>query len=467
MDYDLIVNGLNKIASVLSVQMNPDGSCGEICVEAANDIYLESVHVKREDFVPGKPYSCYVPPTRNYEDMSYRCVKENRLVHFYIHVGLYNAWMEVYMLPLKSEEADKGYYLFSYDMKAGPEAEKLADLEPEIAMKVLQITMKLRESADFNEGVDSVLHDIRLNCEAERCCILLTDFKEKQCSVLSADASVEETSDEDLKFLQEETFFHIVESWDKLIEKSNCYIIHDKNELETIKESNPVWYDSLKKIDAYSMVIYPLKANGGTIGYVWAINFNSDNTLRIKSILEITAFLLASEIANQQLLKKMKLLSDTDLLTGLLNRNAMNNRVTDIVTGEVKLGGKYGVIFVDLNGLKTVNDRDGHPAGDRLLKGTANLLKECFADQEIYRVGGDEFLILVTGCSEEEFNALADKLKKASEGSKDIRVALGTCFGDESLDIRTAMHLADERMYKDKGEFYRTHPEFNRRSRES
>ena len=130
MNYDLIVNGLNKLASVLSVQMNPDGSCGEICVEAANDLYLESVRVKREDFVPGKPYSCYVPPTRNYEDMSYRCVKENRLVHFYIHVGLYNAWMEVYMLPLKSEEPDKGYYLFSYDMNAGPEAEKLADLEP-------------------------------------------------------------------------------------------------------------------------------------------------------------------------------------------------------------------------------------------------------------------------------------------------------------------------------------------------
>ena len=93
MDFEPIVNSLNKLASVLSVQLNPDGSCGEICVEAANDSYLESVHMKREDFVPGRPYSYYVPPTRNYEDMSYRCVKENRLVHFYIHVGLYNAWI--------------------------------------------------------------------------------------------------------------------------------------------------------------------------------------------------------------------------------------------------------------------------------------------------------------------------------------------------------------------------------------
>ncbi len=462
MDYELIVNGLNKLASVLSVRMNPDGSCGEICVEAANDLYLESVRVKREDFVPGKPYSCYVPPTRNYEDMSYRCVKENRLVHFYIHVGLYNAWMEVYMLPLKSEEPDKGYYLFSYDMNVGPEAEKLADLEPESAMQVLQITMKLRESDDFHEGMNSVIHGIRLNCEAERCCILLTDHRERRCSVLAADASEEESAEEDLDFLQGEAFFGIVESWGKLIEKSNCFIVHGKNELELLKDVNPVWYGSLKQIDVYSMVIYPLKANGETIGYIWALNFNSDNTLRIKSILEVTAFLLASEIANHQLLKKMKLLSDTDLLTGLLNRNAMNNRVTDIVSGEEKLGGSYGVIFVDVNGLKTVNDKEGHPAGDRLLKGTAVLLKKCFADHEIFRVGGDEFLILVTGRSEEEFNALADDLKAASEASKNIRVAVGTCFGDESMDIRTAMHLADERMYKDKEEFYKKHPEFGR-----
>ncbi len=462
MDYEPIVNSLNKIASVLSVQLNPDGSCGEICVEAANDTYLESVNVKREDFVPGRLYSCYVPPTRNYEDMSFRCVKENRLVHFYIHVGLYNAWMEVYMLPLKSEEPDKGYYLFSYEMTAGPEAEKLADLEPEIAMQVLQMTMKLRESADFHEGMNSVIHGIRLSCEAERCCILLMDPNEKRCSVLAADASEEETSEEDLEFLHEEAFYHIVETWEKLVEKTNCYIIHDRNELEPLKDINPVWYNVLKEIDVYSMVIYPLKTGVGTIGYIWAVNFNSNNTLRIKSILEITAFLLASETANHQLLKEMKLLSDTDLLTGLLNRNAMNNRIADIVSGKAKPGGKYGIVFVDLNGLKIVNDREGHPAGDRLLKGAAAMLEECYSGCEIFRVGGDEFLILVTGCSEEEFNALADELKASSERSKDIRIAVGTCFADEDTDIRTVMHLADERMYRDKEEFYRNHPEFSR-----
>ena len=74
MDYQGIVNGLNKIGSVLSVEINSDGSYGDICVEAANDTYLQSVNVKREEFVPGKPYYNYVPPTRNYEEMCFRCV---------------------------------------------------------------------------------------------------------------------------------------------------------------------------------------------------------------------------------------------------------------------------------------------------------------------------------------------------------------------------------------------------------
>ena len=119
-------------------------------------------------------------------------------------------------------------------------------------------------------------------------------------------------------------------------------------------------------------------------------------------------------------------------------------------------------MFVDVNGLKAVNDRDGHPAGDRLLKGTAAMLKESFSGHEIFRVGGDEFLILATGCNEEDFYSMADVLKESSEKSKNIRIAVGACFADASMDIRKAMRLADEKMYKDKKEFYQNHPEFSR-----
>ena len=161
--------------------------------------------------------------------------------------------------------------------------------------------------------------------------------------------------------------------------------------------------------------------------------------------------------------EKTKILSDTDLLTGLLNRNAMNNRITAIVTGEDSLNGEYGVIFADLNGLKTVNDRDGHIAGDKLLKAAGNMLRDTFSGSDIFRVGGDEFLVIITDKDEVEFENLALELRRKTENSDFVKFAIGTCFGDSSLDIRTAMHIADERMYEDKDQFYKDHPEMQHR----
>lgn len=464
MDFDIIVNSMNKVGSIMSVKINPDGTGGGICLEAANDIYLSSVRVKREDFVRGLPYYNYVPADRNYEAMSYRCVRENRMIHSYINAGQYNAWMEVYMIPLKSAEDGVGYYIFSYDMTPMVDAEKMADLSPELAVKVIQLAVKLRGTTDFQKSMDSIIEDIRINCEARRCCILLTDFSSRTCSVLCENVAEEDQGIPNVSSYLDERFFGIVETWDDLINQSNCFIIHDAEELELLKDKNLKWYDSLILAGVYSLVIYPLKANGQTIGYIWATNFNSENTLNIKSILEVTAFILAAEISNYQLFNKMKILSDTDLLTGLFNRNAMNNRITDIVSGRTSLSQDYGVAFVDLNGLKAVNDKEGHLAGDNLLRAAAVLIRDVFKDVEIFRVGGDEFLILDTKHSEPEFNFFIDKLREASEASNIVKIAVGTCFSKPDQDVRTSMHIADELMYKDKEEYYKKYPERKYRS---
>ena len=370
------------------------------------------------------------------------------------------------MLPLKSDEPDKGYYLFSYDMTPMLDAEKLSDLSPDVATKVIQTTIKLRENDDFYQAMNAIARDIRIDCGANRLCILLTDFKNRHCSVLSENVDDSENGIKTVSDYIEDGFINIVETWDDLINQSNCYIIHDAEELEFLKDKNLIWYESLKDAGVYSLVIYPLKANGENIGYIWATNFDSSDTLKIKSILEITSFILAAEIANHQMFRKMKILSDSDLLTGLYNRNAMNNRITDIVSGVNPLTDKYGVIFADLNGLKAVNDNEGHIAGDNLLKAAASVLRDTFTDSDIFRVGGDEFLILVTKHDEDEFNQLVQKLRDNSNATDIVRLAIGTCYGEPTLDIRTAMHLADERMYQDKEEYYKKHPELQYRKNE-
>ena len=150
----------------------------------------------------------------------------------------------------------------------------------------------------------------------------------------------------------------------------------------------------------------------------------------------------------------MKTLSVTDLLTGVYNRNAMNNRISNIVDGTEELKLPYGVVFIDLNGLKHVNDTDGHRAGDHLLKDAAALIGEVFTGYEIFRIGGDEFLVIATDISEEDFNALVESLRKETKESEKLKLAIGSCYAGNDPDIRQAMKHADKEMYKDKEAYY-------------
>ena len=192
MNYGPVVEHMTKIASVLSVQINSDGSCGEICLEAANDLYLKSVNVSREEFTPGKSYTNYIPKDLNFEAMSHRCVIEERMIHSYVNAEFYNAWMEIYLMPISSDEVDKKYFMFSYDMSPKVDTTKLADISPDTASRVIRTALKLRETDDFKSTMNGIMDDIRVDCEANRGCILLTDFKARTCSVLCDSLSPDE-----------------------------------------------------------------------------------------------------------------------------------------------------------------------------------------------------------------------------------------------------------------------------------
>ena len=466
MDYQLFVNNFKKLACVISVKTNPDGTHSDPCIEAANELYLKSVNVDPKDFVAGRPYYEYIFRDYNFEAMTSRCIFENKLIHAYVNAERYNSWMDIFMMPLASDDAGKGYSLFSYDMTPNVEAEKLSDVTAQTAAQVIKTSVKLHETSDFKAAMESVIEDIRITCKANRCCVLLTDFKNRTASVL-AHSILEGEDARRMEDYLDDNFFKIIESWDNLIAGSNCFIIHDEAELEELKNKNEAWYNSLKIAHVTNLVLYPLRANDEIIGYIWATNFDVSNTLDIKQILEITTFLLAAEINNYLIYERMKAQSVTDSLTNVLNRNAMNNRITDIVNGDYIIKNPYGVAFMDLNGLKATNDREGHLVGDQLLRDAAAILKENFIDEDIYRVGGDEFLIISENRKEEEFNALIDKIRKLSDESDRIKFAVGSCFVDASFEVREALHIADENMYKEKEKFYESHPEFNRRAADS
>ena len=230
-----------------------------------------------------------------------------------------------------------------------------------------------------------------------------------------------------------------------------------------MKATNPVWYKTLNQSGTKSIVLFPLTNNNVTLGYIWAVNFNVKDTVKIKETLELTTFFIASEISNYLLFQNLEILSTMDLLTGVKNRNTMNVAIDNLVNGKTKLKYPYSIIFADLNGLKQVNDEQGHAVGDELLKSASAILQNVFADYEIYRVGGDEFMIIAEGLDKKELNEKIDNLKALASEKENLYFAIGTHVAQNGEDIRTAMRSADENMYDDKKQFYLSHPELKYR----
>ena len=219
---------------------------------------------------------------------------------------------------------------------------------------------------------------------------------------------------------------------------------------------------SLMKANVESIVLFPLNFNDETLGYIWACNFDTENSVKIKETIELTIYFIASEIANHKLMDRLRILSTIDMLTGVLNRNEMNNKVDSLRNSDSDEIKGLGIVFADLNGLKRVNDNEGHAAGDLLLKNAAMVLQNVFIGDQIFRAGGDEFMVLMTFTSEDVIKDKCAKAKKLSKKYGNVSFALGYSFQNDSSDITEALKLADQRMYEDKAKYYLEHPEFMR-----
>ncbi|PMS18597.1 cyclic di-GMP phosphodiesterase [Trinickia dabaoshanensis] len=110
--------------------------------------------------------------------------------------------------------------------------------------------------------------------------------------------------------------------------------------------------------------------------------------------------------------RRLKELASKDVLTGLMNRYAINARIEwaleDVRHDPSRV---LGIVFLDLDNFKRVNDHYGHVNGDRLIKRVSELVTECLDDgMTLARLGGDEFLILVDSCTQESLETLAQKI---------------------------------------------------------
>jgi diguanylate cyclase (GGDEF)-like protein len=171
--------------------------------------------------------------------------------------------------------------------------------------------------------------------------------------------------------------------------------------------------------------------------------------LWVTTMIAVIVRLAMSDRENKKLLEQVR----TDLLTGLSNRGRMQVDLED----ECKQASDERPVMLylfDLNGFKRYNDTFGHPAGDTLLTSLGQALRNAVGeDGTAYRIGGDEFCLLLT-CERERFDAVVREAAKAlSKSDRGVEVSAswgGAMIPHEAGDPSSALQLADVRMYAQK-----------------
>ena len=188
--------------------------------------------------------------------------------------------------------------------------------------------------------------------------------------------------------------------------------------------------------------------------------------LRVGMLIFVVCLAISSQIETYRLLENglkfdiIRSLAYSDGLTGLGNRTAYLEQLEAYACSASGVS-QLGIVFLDVNNLKKVNDNQGHEKGDELITLTADIIQKSFGKfGKSYRIGGDEFCVLITGLSLQEkydeglcaFQHLIDAANRTKKYTFEVQIANGFCICDtlEKEKIDAAVMLADSLMYENK-----------------
>lgn len=220
-------------------------------------------------------------------------------------------------------------------------------------------------------------------------------------------------------------------------------------------------YDGMSQIiiDGETLHINVFRVSDNQFGWLVIKEYDADkNNWLTLFIAEIHSYLMM-----RALNENLDLLASTDSLTNLKNRKAFDQLILKLAR---KKEAEVGLYIIDINGLKPINDIEGHEKGDLLIKRAARLLTESAegVSRQVFRIGGDEFAIILSGSSVALNEKLHANLVQKQLDSHDDTTAVSFSFGYVST-AECAFELlyktADSKMYADKGNHYRRRKDDN------
>lgn len=246
-----------------------------------------------------------------------------------------------------------------------------------------------------------------------------------------------------------------VTRWLPTFNEQDCIILES---LEAVKEDYPEEYKLLASQNIHSLVAAPLTRDGKLMGVLGVDNPPPERMRGISSLLQTLCYFLLLAYRRGEDEQQLSQLSYFDTLTSFYNRN----RYIEDSAALADYDGSIGVVYLDVNGLKDINDQQGHDAGDKLLVDCTQQMREVFQEASFYRIGGDEFIITCKGIAQADFDEHVSELHHRFGVSSSCHVAIGAQWAAKVENIQQLITNADAEMYENKKEFYRNNPTSNR-----
>lgn len=234
----------------------------------------------------------------------------------------------------------------------------------------------------------------------------------------------------------------VIKVWMQNFRQGRSYYMSDLEQ-----ERGQPSYEMLKAQQVWRLLAVPLMKGGAMVGFLGVDNPRAhyDDATLLASI----QFFVTNSLDRKKQQAYLEKLSYRDMLTGLYNRNRYIERLEAYKQVQDQ---QIGAIYIDLNGLKKVNDEQGHRAGDELIVRAAGTIAGIFAE-DAYRVGGDEFVVILLDVSREDFARKTEQLRRQMQ-ENGVDASIGGVWQASTENLENLLRRADENMYREKKRYY-------------
>lgn len=412
----------------------------------ANDRYCHGIGYTRDELVGNLVTETYKGESRELLDYGYQAAFYREEAHHTTYSKELNHWIEFIIAPTNIEGCCIVVSTFIDD----------SHLERELLRRnsttddaIVRITRLLNQDENFERTMDMVLNEISLVVHPSRLDILTFDGVSVNYQFEWCADGVSSKRDK-TKSIGYDTYFS---NWKNYANHGDVVQIEDIKVLE--KQDNAI-YLFFKSLGVERIIAAPFYDNHhNLLGFLCAENYETNEEIDTLKLIESISYFIAFRIRNHHLLQLLDYRATHDELTGLRNRRVFGERLKELSKGN----DEYGIFYIDLNFFKNANDQYGHHVGNEVLMETSRRLERA-SGFEVFRIGGDEFAILVDEALDEEdyikiVHVMNEFFEKPVVENKDfsINISISVGYARAPYDSRIPNELrkiADMRMYEQK-----------------